>query len=787
MLPLFFLASALGALTIDLKRGIEEGSPFAILHIREKEPFVCSIKKDDISQPPYYLCSFGKMPDHKPENISSDFFKISFGIENGRFLCRITPLKKSELSALPPPVYEDGILPPKKIDRSAHWMILGYENDPPYLKRKQHFEDSINFPIDLRDYAIPTIGAVDINGDPVFMKSNRDVERFMAVKRAFDSRKYKRAYELATEAQEEFPDSIFGSDFLRYRIKALAKEDMKEHADQIIKLGKTFIKRYTSDEYLPEVLLILARVYSATGFESDANYFFDRLISEHKGSRFANLGMIYLGDQLYINGKPKEAIKRYLEAYYSAKDLDVASLAAYKLAIRYLDRGKVEDAVSYLKKIWDKNPQFILKDKDDAHRIATQLAANKVYDLAIEIDRAILKRLKKLDDLYEKILFEIAQMYDEKGDIKNAIEWYERYLDEFAYGEFSDDAKKSLDELFVADSDTNVTRALEKFDTLIDEYSGENIAFKALAAKLKILLSQKRYKEVLQLAAEVEQIEDPQIKSTAESAIRDAAFGVFEEAAKEGDCKNGVEMVEEYSIEPDEKYDDFLYGCYMKYARYDEALKIARRHIQDPAMSKRIEWLCKTVHLLTLSQRYQEAFKAASELEALGTNSEHDRCSTLDWDLVAIFHANGRYSDEISLIKKMSRKYSDKMRMAEVFRMGYDAAKENGDRLQQKWMLKSLVELQNRLKSHPYSPWAEFELIRILRKEGKFEEALKYAEEMKSLELRGKTRARWLYELASLYESLGRNKRAETSFRECAEIDDGGAWSGLCKDALPIE
>ncbi len=743
--------------------------------------------RGELGHPSEYLCTFDKMPEAKLEKIRNDFFEISFKIEKGKFLCRIVPLKKSTLFPLPPPLYQKGTLPAQRVKKSKHWMILGYGSRPPYLGAEQRFDDAISFPLDLHDYAIPAIGAVDINGNPVFMKNNRDVERFMAVKRAFESKKYKRAYDLATEAEEEHPDSIFASDFLRYRIKALAKEDMKEHAEQIIKLGKRFVKRYTSDEYLPEVLLILARVYSATGFESDANYFFDRLIEEHKGNRFADLGLIYLGDQLYINGKTKEAMKRYLEAYYGTKELDIASLAAYKLAIRYLDRGKTKEAVAYLRKIWEKNPGFLLKDKEDAHEIAKQLAARKEYDLAIEIDRALLKRLKKLDDLYEETLFEIAQMYDEEGKIKEAIKWYERYLDEFAYGEFSDKAKKSLDALFVTDSDTNATKALEKFEALIREYSGESIAHKALAAKLKVLLGQKRYKEVLALAPKIEEIGEEEIKLSAQRSLKEAARSLFEEGAKKGDCKTSVEMVETYGLDPDRKYDDFLFGCYLNYARYEEALKIARRHIHDTDVKERRVWLCKTLHALTLSQQYEKAAQAAKDLLALGGKKSAPICSTLDWDRVKVLHELGRYSDEIALIKEMSKRYGDDIRMTQVYRLGYEAAKARGDTLQQQWMLKRLIALQERSRSHPYSPWAEFELIRMLRKEGKFEEALKLAESMRKLELKGEKRGRWLYELASLYETLGRAEQAKKSFEACAKGENAGAWGRLCKDALPLQ
>ncbi len=727
------------------------------------------------------------MPETSLKDIGNDFFDISFKVEGGEFLCRIVPKKRALLYPLPKPLYEDGVLPSVKVESADHWMVLGYEKSPPYLGKKRRFDDSILFPLDLRDYAIPTIGAVDINGEPVFMKNNRDVERFLAIKEAFKAKRYKKAYDLATEAQEAHPDSIFSSDFLRYRIKALAADDMKEHAEEIIKLGKVFIKRYTSDEYLPEVLLILARVYSATGFESDANYFFDRLIREHKGSRFADLGLIYLGDQFYINGKSKEAVKRYLEAYYGTKDLDIASLAAYKLAIRYLNSGKIEEGVEYIRKIWQKNPGFLLKDKEDAHEIAKQLAAHKEYRLAIEIGRALLNRLKKLDDLYETLLFEIAEWYDEEGDLKKAIEWYERYLDEFAYGEYSEKAKKSLDALFVTNTETNATRALERFETLMREYRGEPIAERALAAKARVLLGQKRYKEVLELAPLIEKIEETEVKTAAQKSLKEAAGALFEESAGKRECKSAIELIRKFKVEPKSGYDGFMFECYTKYALYEEALKIAKRHLHDAKTEERAEWLCRTVHALSALQRYTEAIEASKDLLSLAGEKAPSLCSTLDWDLVKALFAEKRYADAVSLVRKMSKRYADDMRMADIYKLGYDAAKRESDAIQRKWMLEKLVELQRRKKSYPYSPWAEFELMKIYKKEGKSGKALETARSMRSLKLEGEDRARWLYELGSLYESSGDRERARKIFGECAALKGAGAWGGLCREALPLQ
>ncbi|WP_456449427.1 tetratricopeptide repeat protein [Hydrogenimonas sp.] len=770
-----------------MKRAYEKNRPFSILHIRDEKPFHCESYYDENGKTTLFSCRFTRKPETSLQPVVSDFFTIAFRMEERGFRMEITPKTEAFLQPLPPPVHENPILPAHSLKNSRHWVVVGYRESIPYLGAAGSYEERLSFPLDVGRYAMPSVGAVDINGDPVFLKKNRDIEKLMAIKAAFEAKKYKKAYELANEALELYPDSIFSSDFLRYKIKALMEENMKEHAEEIIKLGKYFIKHYTSDEYLPEILLLLARVYGATGLVSDANYFYNRLIHEHKGNRFANLGLIYLGDQLYINGNVKDATKNYLEAYYSARDLDVASLAAYKLAMRYLDRGKTKEAVKYLRKIWEKNRSFLLKDPEDAHSIAVQLASHGAYDLAIEIDEELLGHLHKLDEMYETILFEIAEWYDEKGDVEHAVYWYDKYLDQFAYGKFSDKAKEKLDTLFVVRNDVDATEALERYETIMREYRGTSIADRALAAKMKVMVSQGRYAEVLGMETVVTKIADAEAKKIAEKAIREAAEKLFRRSVEKGECETAVKVVENHLIERDAKGDEFLYGCYASYAKYEEAMKIVEKYLRSAHdVSERERWLCRALHLLVRLGRYEKALDAADELHTLSEKAQ-TRCPSLVWDEIRAIHETGRYAEEMERIKRMTKRHGDDIRMVEVYRKGYESAKKAGDTLQQIWLLKRLIALQNRKGSHLYSPWAEFEAIRLLKARKRFEDALEIALGMKALRLKGEAAARWRYETGLLYRTLGKRKKAVENFEICAKTANGGAWSRLCREASTLE
>jgi hypothetical protein len=138
-------------------------------------------------------------------------------------------------------------------------------------------------------------------------------------------------------------------------------------------------------------------------------------------------------------------------------------------------------------------------------------------------------------------------------------------------------------------------------------------------------------------------------------------------------------------------------------------------------------------------------------------------------------------------IRRMAERFGNDKRMADLYRAAYDLAAKRQDDLQALWILRALIDLQNRAKSHPYSPWAEFEAIRRLKAAGDFKAAYKIAESMAAFSMKPSQKARWLYEKALLENRLGKRDAADRSLRDCAAIRNGGDWARLCRDALTYQ
>jgi len=802
---------------------MESSSAYAILDLKDNVPFKCYPHKVEDGRTEEYRCTFSFMLKALFKIVKSDFFNISYETTKKDFILKIEPLKESKLFSLPPILYEKSIIEkePKKI--SKHWIIVGYEKSLPFLGDDKTFYDSLSFPIDWEKFVYLSVGAVDISGNPVFVEKNRDVEKFMEIKKAYKNRKYKDVLELVEISKELYPDSIFSVDFLRYKIKALAEIDIKENAEEIIKLSLDYIKKYPQDEKVPEILLYLARVYNSIGQVSDSDYFYNRLMQEYKGSKYANLGKIYLADQYFSTGRLKESMKLYKDALYSAKDLEVASLAAYKLVIRNLDIGKLKETVFYLKKLWKKNPNFILRDSEDAHKLAQDLANVKIYNYAIEINKGVLKNIQKLAEFYENTLYEIAKWSAKDNQIDSALQWYKRYLKEFPYGRYSDIAKVEIDSLFLKVGEKNSTIALNKYDEMVKKYrdSDKELSNKAFVSKLKLLFKLKRYDDIIKLKEKIDSTKDEQAlkiyedsvvakiedlyknkkyrdilkqkekikrikNSKCDRILKEAYKLVLKDIVESKKCDEIVLFVDRYKEFKDSSFDEDIFNCYMKFAKYKDALAIAKKYLNTKDPKKRIKWLCDSVHIYKKEDMFALGYKALKDLDTLLGIYKKASCKTYRFDKADILYGFGDYANFLIWIKEVYKKDPNNIKLSEYLKKSAELSEKNQNKIELIWSLKELISLQNRKNTHPYSPWAEFKLAKIYKSDKNLESAIKVYESLKNVKLSSSDKARWLYEYGELLLRDGKTADAKSKLSECVKIKKDSAWKKLCKSALDL-
>ena len=481
-----FLLFAL-EINVDYYQGNKKSE---ILTLYNTFPFSCKKKNNTV------ICDFDRLPTTTVFKTHTRFFSIIPIFKNKKFILKIKCKKHYYLFAKRDNLYNNPLDSLNRLKKAKKWIIIA--NYEPFLTK--HKPSGLNFYFHNTPFVF--IGAVDENGNPINVNNQSpDIVKYFRI-----LEKFQKGVDVSIDIDnfiKNYPNSIFIPDILYMKMILLFRNNDFE---DVVSIGKKWIKKFSYDEKLPKVLLLIARAYSNMGFLSDASYFFNRIITEYPNTKIADLAKIYLADQLYSMGDSKKAMKLYEEVLFSTNDLNVASLAAIRLASRYMDKGDFQKAYEYYKKIYEANKEFLLKDKNKAYNIATLLAQHHMYTLAINIGENLLKRLKKFDDLYEPLLYHLAVWSYKDKDYKKALKFINLYLKQFPYGDYSDEVASLRDKVIFNLPDNNLTKALNNINKILKEYKGSVIALKALVKKAQILYKLKKYGEILKMESELKNI-----------------------------------------------------------------------------------------------------------------------------------------------------------------------------------------------------------------------------------------------------------------------------------------
>jgi len=569
LLLLILFTTQLFSLTIVLNSAKTGGKAYAVLHVEDNEPVDCQVIPQVLDKK-VYLCRFKKVIKTPISPKKMALVDIDFLEKEKEFYLRIEPKVKSKLMIVEDSLFLDPEVSNKpKSQVVNHWAILFYEKSP-FAKHKSN--DKINFPIMYSKNIKPYVGALDLNGAPISYVQSKDISLYLQLKKSYNNEKYLDVIEDSLSIVKKYPQTIFKSEFMLYRLRAIDKgmdENDGAIADKfdgndVVNEGKAWIKSFPSDNNIPEVLMLIAKAYLKMGFKSDANYFMDILISEHEDSPFTKKAILVFADSLYNTREKEKAIKLYLDVLYSAKDLDIAAEAAIRLSDKEMNRGKTEKARVYLLKVLEANQDYLLKDRESSYELAKKLALNNLYDIAAKVADVLLIDLKKTDESREVLIRDSGLWHAKANDIKEAYDRLQQYIKEYKYGEYKEDVQTSLDELFFELNETNETKLANYYDELIEKYKNK-IGDKAVVEKAKLLLSQERYEDVLKMKASLEYVSDD---NTTSEYVASAANALVILAFKDDKCKQAVSYIESYKLNLEHFEKNKVFDCFMRTSRY---------------------------------------------------------------------------------------------------------------------------------------------------------------------------------------------------------------------------
>ncbi len=774
-----FLATSSFALEISLASAKENFQDYSILHIKDIEESLCQEMKNDFQEVTQIVCAFVKQPTKELKTIQNDFFKIEVQKKKGTFFLIITPYYKIKLYPMIFDFAKDDTVYQPQLERAKHWMMIGYKEKLPFIKKEKKTDVAINFPYTSSLDSMPYVGGLDIDGKPVHINKVQDVTDYLKIKEAFKNQQYPLCLELIDNLQVEYPNSLFNAELVYYKIKVY--KELKNN-EGLIELAKLYLQEYSSDENVPEVLSLMARSSAIVGMSTDADYFFDRLFSEHESSVFAQWGYIYKGNMLEAGGFVAKAPFFYEKALNETDDLEVATTAAYNLARNKIANSDRKKGSEYVMKIINAKPSFFMKDLEISSQMMYALAEGAEKPTAAALAKVILDQMGSGDDAYEKLLKERGVWLSQTENKQEALATLNEYLKKFPDGAYVKEIQVVKDSLFFDTDDSNVSAKLAEYDTLIETYKEDSIGNRATYEKAKLLLKDGMYREVLAFKESILAL-DSEIYKGIEDIIKDSAVGAMQLSLENKECNEVLNLSKDYNITLSNEWDEGIYDCAMKGGDYPLSKKIASKNLKSKDLELRKKWLYRYIKVDFATGNYSDVIEASKELVTLiqdDKDSEYKDVYRYLFDTYQRLEQKEKLLEAIiSLEQVYGLDYKDIDRYVAMMSIG---STNRDDAMVIKYATK-VADIQNKSKSYAQSPFVEFTLYQAYVNKQNFEKALEIIESLDKVELTIAQRARQKYLLGTSYSKLLKTEDAKKAYQEAMDADPSSAWAKLAKDA----
>lgn len=785
ILALLLLPLLLNAFTLSVSSGKNNEKEYNIIDISNEQEFDCvaQILEYDQSR---YVCMLNSSNIAKLQDESLKLVDIIYKREDNKLFVVIIPKSHSRIYNLDQKLFEDQkVYKNNKNMRSKHFSIL---IDPNISEFEPIQSGGLNFAPKFFHLLKPNIGALDLNKSPIDSLDSNDIDIYISIKKAFDTKKFDRVIHEATQAILRHENSLFAAEFILYKLRALNEilKDSDEFEglgyDNIIKEGKNWMLHFPSDESYPEVLYLITRAYIKEGHLSDANYTLDILLAEHSKSIWSENAQLDFANALYAVGKSKEAVNIYEDVLYRSKYVDIASRAALRLADTNIEREKFKEAKDFVLKVLNANSKIFLQNPQKALELAKSFDEKNMQDISSKIYEILANSDLKNTQMTQRVLKDWGISLAKSGQSQKAYNILQKYKKEYPYGDYIEQIQKELDGLFFDTNESNSNKLHEYYDQLIKKYGNDEIGKKALLSQIELSLKEKDYKKVLNYTDMITDLNS----SKASKILSISALELIKNNIRQDDCNNAVRLLEKYDVNKLELPQFKLYDCYKRTARYKDALELAKAHSQDDNLLDRVEWLVRLSQAELKSKQFNEALKIANDAVSLGARVEY---SDISGALFVRFYSLlelSQFNKAIQTIKAIEQLNTEKTKLLDAYDMLSKYASSKSEWVHVNVYAKKAMNIQAEIGINTYSPELEIRYINALINLDHIKDAIFEANSLLSRKLSPRHRQQIQAILANAYITDKQNSKAIEVLKECANSNFESEFRTSCTAGLEL-
>lgn len=779
-----FLPIFLFSFTLSLNNGIEKGRPYSILEISDTKNFECveQILAYDTKR---YACMLDDDGILQMQDVKLDLMDIYYKKEGDKLFIVVLPKANSRLINVQNELFNDQNVTRNLDKTSKRFNIVVDPNLSEFDKKEPN---GINFSPVFSSLLTPSIGALDFSKAPIEGFDSNDIDIYINIKRAYEKGLFNKVLDDTKIATQRHPQSIFAGEFLLYRLRAMDKifgqnASLEELTpDDVIKEGKAWIRKFPSDENYAEVLYMIGRAYIKESLLSDAKYMIDILLNEHKNSKFTWLLMLDYADEIYKNGRSKDAIKFYEDVLYSTGDIDIASRAALALAGLNIQKESLNEAKKYILKITNANEKFLLNDRQKASEMAAKFLSSNMPDISARIYEILVQNSKKADEIYEVSLKNLGIALAKSGEINRAYEYLNRYESEFKYGDYLAEVATAKDGLFFELGENNSTKLHAYYKKLIEKYEKSDIGVKAVIADMKLNNDERKFSDTLGYTAIIKDLN----QTEGFVLLNYAALELAKEAVRKNECQSVINLSESYDLNRLEIPQFKLFECQIRTARYKDANALALTHIKDENLEDRVEWLVNLSQSSYLLKDYENSVKAANEAISLAQNVEHsDPSPALFYRLYSLLKLD-RFSEAMQTLNAAITLKGQEFKLIEAYDTLSRYAYSKNDFANAGIYAKKALQMQTDAKFNAYTPSLNFIYATSSLKLNELDDALDETRYILSLRLKPDERSRALALISDIFIAKKEPKNALPYLNECVKSNLNNAYTALCRSNLEL-